>query len=71
MFACYPRRAERTTWACPESRLTERWRPDDDRPEVIWDVREWQPKVEPLRVILHEVLALQTEHDVIRKVVQG
>lgn len=40
-----------------DSRLVERWRPIDDRPEVIADVLEWQPKPEipPLRILLDEV----------------
>jgi Uma2 family endonuclease len=40
-----------------DSRLVERWRPGDDRPEVITDVFEWQPKpdLSPLRIVLDEV----------------
>jgi Uma2 family endonuclease len=40
-----------------DSRLVERWRPADDRPEVIADVIEWQPKaeLEPLRIDLAQV----------------
>lgn len=40
-----------------DSRLVERWRPPDDRPEVIASVLEWQPKqeIEPLRIALEEV----------------
>ena len=40
-----------------ESRLVERWRPADDRPEVISDVLEWQPKpaIPPLRIPLDEI----------------
>ena len=37
-----------------EARLVERWRPGDDRPEVLTDSLHWQPdpSVEPLRVDL-------------------
>ena len=37
-----------------EARLVERWRPGDDRPEVLTDSLTWQPDsaVEPLRVDL-------------------
>lgn len=37
-----------------EARLVERWRPDDDRPEVLTDSLRWQPDpaVEPLVVDL-------------------
>lgn len=40
-----------------DSRLVERWRPDDDRPEVIADVLEWQPKPDTpaLRLALDEI----------------
>jgi len=40
-----------------ESRLVERWRPEDDRPEVISDVLEWQPQptCELLRIGLANV----------------
>ena len=40
-----------------DSRLVERWRPDDDRPEVIADVLEWHPKpdIAPLRIVLGDV----------------
>ena len=40
-----------------DSRLVERWRPADERPEVLTDVLEWQPKpgVDPLRIVLEEV----------------
>ena len=40
-----------------DARLVERWRPRDDRPEVIANVLEWQPKadVAPLRIVLDEV----------------
>lgn len=39
-----------------DSRLVERWRPLDDRPEVNADVLEWQPKreVPPLRIVLED-----------------
>ena len=40
-----------------DSRLVERWTPDDARPEVIVDVFEWRPKpdIEPLRIDLAQV----------------
>jgi Uma2 family endonuclease len=40
-----------------DSRLVERWRPDDVRPEVIADTLEWQPSREfaPIRIALDEV----------------
>ena len=40
-----------------DARLVERWRPEDDRPEVIADVLEWQPKpdVPALHIVLEEV----------------
>jgi Uma2 family endonuclease len=40
-----------------DSRLVERWRPHDDRPEVIADVLEWHPKPEiaPLHINLDEL----------------
>ena len=39
------------------ARLVERWRPDDERPEVITSILEWQPgvNVPPLRVMLDEI----------------
>lgn len=39
------------------ARIVERWRPADDRPEVITDVLEWQPRsdVPPLRLSLEDV----------------
>ena len=46
-----------------ESRLVERWRPTTDRPEVVSDVLEWQPKptIPPLRITLDEVFGPQSE----------
>ena len=40
-----------------DSRLVERWRPDDDRPEIMPDILEWQPKagIPPLRIELEEI----------------
>lgn len=40
-----------------DSRLVERWRPMDDRPEVIADVLEWRPKPEfaTLRIFLDKI----------------
>jgi Uma2 family endonuclease len=40
-----------------DSRLVERWRPGDDRPEIIPDILEWQPKagIPPLRIELEEI----------------
>lgn len=40
-----------------DARLVERWRPGDDRPEVLSDILVWQPKpgIEPLRIVLEEV----------------
>ena len=42
-----------------DSRLIERWRPEDDRPEIIDDVLVWQPEsnISPLRVVLDEIFA--------------
>lgn len=39
------------------ARIVERWRPDDDRPEVITEVLEWQPRpdVPPVRMPLEDV----------------
>jgi Uma2 family endonuclease len=41
------------------TRSVERWRPGDDRPEVVTDVLEWQPRtdIEPLRISLPELFA--------------
>ena len=40
-----------------DSRLVERWKPDDERPEVIADILDWLPKPEfaPLRILLDEI----------------
>lgn len=40
-----------------DARLLERWRPGDDRPEVITDVLQWQPTpgVAPLQIALDDV----------------
>lgn len=40
-----------------DSRLVERWRPDDERPEIVHDVLDWQPvpEIPALRVDLQEV----------------
>lgn len=40
-----------------DSRLVERWRPDDDRPEIIHEVLEWQPvpEIPALQIDLREV----------------
>jgi Uma2 family endonuclease len=40
-----------------DSRLVERWRPDDDRPEILVDVLEWRPKdeIDPLLIDLNEI----------------
>ena len=40
-----------------DSRLVERWRPEDQRPEIIDDVLMWQPKAEipALRIVLDEI----------------
>ena len=47
----------------PDSRLVERWRPADERPEVIADVLDWQPKpaIPPLRIPLAEVFGPETD----------
>ena len=39
------------------ARIVERWRPDDDRPEVITDILEWKPNpdVPPFQVSLEDV----------------
>jgi Uma2 family endonuclease len=41
------------------TRLVERWRPGDERPEVITELLEWQPQpaIEPLRISLPELFA--------------
>lgn len=41
----------------PDSRLVERWRPDDERPEVIAGILDWHPRAEidPLRIPLDQV----------------
>jgi Uma2 family endonuclease len=41
------------------TRSVERWRPGDDRPEVVTDVLEWQPQdgIDPLRIALPELFA--------------
>lgn len=46
-----------------DSRLVERWRPGDDRPEVRADVLAWQPKpgIEPLRIELDQVFGAVTD----------
>ena len=43
----------------PDSRLIERWRPEDTRPDVIADAFEWQPlpDLPPLRIELKDVFA--------------
>jgi len=43
----------------PDSQLVERWRPEDNRPEVITDAFQWQPlpDLSPLRIGLHDVFA--------------
>ena len=40
-----------------DSTLVERWRPGDDRPEIITDVLEWQPvsEVPALSIVLEEI----------------
>ena len=40
-----------------DARLVERWRPTDERPEVIADILVWNPKsdIPPLRIALDEV----------------
>jgi Uma2 family endonuclease len=46
-----------------DSRLVERWRPRDERPEVITDILVWQPKpgIEPLRIELARVFGLEDD----------
>ena len=46
-----------------DARLVERWRPGDDRPEVIADVLEWHPRpgIEPLRIQLDQVFGAVTD----------
>ncbi len=41
----------------PDARLVERWRPEDDRPEILTETLTWQPNPEhqPLDVDLEEV----------------
>lgn len=48
-----------------DSCLVERWRPSDDRPEVLNEVLEWQPMpgVDPLRIELDQVFDLVTDED--------
>ena len=40
-----------------DARLVERWRPDDERPEIVVDLLEWQPvsEIPALRIVLEEV----------------
>jgi Uma2 family endonuclease len=40
-----------------DARLIERWRPADERPEVIAGILEWQPKagIPPLRIVLTDL----------------
>lgn len=42
-----------------DARLIERWRPDDDRPEVLGERLEWQPAAgrEPLVLSLPQLFA--------------
>jgi Uma2 family endonuclease len=42
-----------------DARLIERWRPDDERPEILADTIAWQPtaELEPLSIDLHELFA--------------
>ncbi len=39
------------------ARLVERWRPDDERPEILWQTLTWQPvaTVEPMVIDLPEL----------------
>jgi len=43
----------------PDARLVERWRPRDERPEVIRESLEWQPEgtTEPLKIDLPSLFA--------------
>jgi len=43
----------------PESELVERWRPDDERPEILTDTLSWRPTAtgEPLEVDLVELFS--------------
>ena len=40
-----------------DGHVVERWRPDDDRPEILATTLEWQPDpgIEPLRIHLPDV----------------
>jgi Uma2 family endonuclease len=42
-----------------DSRLVERWRPEDERPEILWESLTWQPpgSKQPLAVDLAEFFA--------------
>jgi len=41
-----------------DSRLVERWRPDDQRPEIVHEILAWQPvpEIPALRIDLNDVL---------------
>lgn len=45
-----------------DSRMIERWRPGDERPEIISDVIEWwpRPEVPVLRIVLDEIFGSPT-----------
>jgi Uma2 family endonuclease len=45
-----------------DGHVVERWRPDDDRPEILAATLEWQPdpRIEPLRIHLPDVFAART-----------
>jgi hypothetical protein len=42
-----------------DARVVERWRPEDERPEIIVDILVWQlrPDVEPLSIGLETLFA--------------
>ena len=52
-------RAEEYWIVDPDARIVERWRPDDDRPEIVRSAIEWRPTpdIAPLRIDLDALFA--------------
>ena len=41
----YQREGVREYWVVdPDARVVERWRPEDDRPEIVTSILTWQPE---------------------------